>query len=692
MLDFNKAFTAQLEQRNKVLSDQRFVDVSGAQWDGSYGEQFKNRPRMEMDKISREINRIIGEYNSNPITVRYIPDSSGSTEKVANIMTDRFRNDSRKSQGQEATDNAFTEAVKGGFGAFRLLTKYENEDDPEQNEQYIAFEEILSAASVVVWDPDAKRFDKSDSKKCWVLHEMTRDKFNEEYPGKAPFSDVPVTDYNVEFDWFGKEVVYVAEYYEVKKKKRTRLVFEKDGQKHKIFSEDMTDMISVEMIEYNQVGQERVTQTYVEKSLICGDAILEKAERIPGKNIPVVPCYGYRSYIKGRELYMGEVRKQRDRQTFYNMATSMLAEIMGESHKEKPIVAPEQMAGHEEMWARNGVDNYPALYLNPLKDDITGQTLAPGPVGTTKAPEIPPALTGAISMLNQDIAEELGTGEVSIPSNTSGNAVQQIQNRADMSYFILIHNMRKSMRRAGDIYKSMAKEVYGVQRELRTLSEDGSHGMTNLMEIGFDETNLPTIKNDLSVGEYEAVVISGKSYSSKMQAERDTLLSMMQATDSNNPMYNLLFNEVLQKVDGEGADTIKRVARHQELQMLIGMNPKIALDDARNEEEEAEIMQMIQASQQKQQQPDPAMIMAAAQDKLANAEVMKAQTDQASVQIKAVTAQSDAQLKQAQTIKTYAEAEDVSKARVQDGIKIMQQMQQQNQKTMQDRMRSIGQL
>lgn len=683
MLEFNEAFSSQLEQRDQVISDQRFVDVPGAQWDSSYGKQFANRPKMEMDKISREINRIIGEYNTNPISVKFVPDTIGSDEKCAAILQDRYRNDVRRSDGTDATDNAFAEAIKGGFGAFRLVPSYENEDDPDQDEQFIAFEPILSAASVVIWDKNARKFDKSDAKKCWVLHEMDRDLFNEEYPGKAPYSSTPVCYSSI--DWYGNDVVYVAEYYEVKKRKKQRLVFERpDGSIFKVFSDDMTDDVALEVVDYTQIRSDRINTTYIEKSLICGDSVLEEPERIPGKCIPVVPVYGYRSYIRGKEYYMGEVRKQRDRQTFFNMATSMLAEIMGESHKEKPIFAPEQVAAYEHMWAKNNIENYPFLYADPLTDG-NGNVIAAGPTGSTKAPEIPPALTGAIQMLNQDIAEELGTGQVDIPANTSQVAMQQSFDRSDMSYFILIHNMRKSMRRAGVIYKGMAKEVYGVPRQLRTLAEDGTNSMAQLMEPGFDETNMPIVKNDLSKGDYECVVETGKSFSSKMEAERNTLLNMMQVTDSANPLYNLMFNEVLQRIDGEGGEDIRKVARFNELQMLL----QYGIAEPRNEEEEQWIRQLTIQAQQQQQQPDPMMIQAMAQQQLAQAEVLKAQTDQATVQLKAVTTQADAELKQAQTIKTYAEANDVDAKRVQEGIKLMSDVQEQQEKTMQERLRSL---
>ena len=44
-------------QRDQSNESIRFVDVSGAQWEGWAGVQFDNRPRMELAKASQSVNR-----------------------------------------------------------------------------------------------------------------------------------------------------------------------------------------------------------------------------------------------------------------------------------------------------------------------------------------------------------------------------------------------------------------------------------------------------------------------------------------------------------------------------------------------------------------------------------------------------------------------------------------------------------
>ena len=70
-----------------------------------------------------------------------------------------YRSDERRTNGQEAYDNAFTEGLEGGMGCWRLTTKYEDEYDPESDLQNICFEPVFSACSMVIWDPDAVKYE-----------------------------------------------------------------------------------------------------------------------------------------------------------------------------------------------------------------------------------------------------------------------------------------------------------------------------------------------------------------------------------------------------------------------------------------------------------------------------------------------------------------------------------------------------
>ncbi len=70
--------------------------------------------------------RIINDYRSNRITVEYVPKEK-EYESLAETCNGLFRATEVDSSAEEAYDNAFEEAVTGGFGALRLRNEYEDE-------------------------------------------------------------------------------------------------------------------------------------------------------------------------------------------------------------------------------------------------------------------------------------------------------------------------------------------------------------------------------------------------------------------------------------------------------------------------------------------------------------------------------------------------------------------------------------
>ena len=61
-----------------------------------------------------------------------------------------------------------------------------------------------------------------------------------------------------------------------------------------------------------------------------------------------------------------------------------------------------------------------------------------------------------------------------MPSNVATDTVDSIFNRMDTQSHIYMDNMAKSMRRAGVVWLSMAREVYGSDTPMRIVNEDGS--------------------------------------------------------------------------------------------------------------------------------------------------------------------------------------------------------------------------
>ena len=116
---YNDIQTALRDERLQCLQDRRFYSICGAQWEGPLGDQYENKPKFEVNKVHLSVIRIINEYRNNKITVDFIA-KDGKSDEAASFCDGLFRADEQDSTADEAYDNAFEEAVAGGFGAWRL--------------------------------------------------------------------------------------------------------------------------------------------------------------------------------------------------------------------------------------------------------------------------------------------------------------------------------------------------------------------------------------------------------------------------------------------------------------------------------------------------------------------------------------------------------------------------------------------
>ena len=619
MAEFDRCQSALRDERLQCLQDRRFYSLAGAQWEGPLGDQFENKPRFEVNKIHLSVIRIINEYRNNRIAVDFISKDGAQDDDLADTCNGLFRADEQDSVAEEAYDNAFEEGVGGGFGAWRLRNVYEDDEDDENEKQRIRIEPIYDADSSVFFDLDAKRQDKSDAKYCFVLYSMTRDAYMAEW-GDDP-TTWPKEIHQYEFDWLTPDVVYVAEYYKVEEVRETIRIFqtvtgEEERYSQSDFDADETLEETLAAVGTIEVRQKRVKRRKVRKYIMSGGKVLEDAGYIAGKNIPIVPFYGKRWFVDNVERCMGHVRLAKDPQRLKNMQLSKLGEISALSSVEKPILVPEQVAGHQIMWAEDNLRNYPYLLVNPIAGP-NGETQISGPVAYTKSPAIPPAMAALLQLTEQDMAEILGNNQQAekMVSNISGKAVELIQTRLDMQTFIYMTNMAKAMRRCGEIWLSMAKDVYVEEgRKMKSIGAMEQIQSVEIMKPMIEqETGELVYENDLSKANFDVAVDVGPSFTSRRDATVRALTGMMQVT--TDPETQMILQAMaIMNMDGEGIGDIKEFFRKKLVQLGV-VEPT-------EEEQQAMMMAAMEA-----QQPDPqsAYLMAAAAE--AQAKAVKAQAD-----------------------------------------------------------------
>jgi hypothetical protein len=641
MAAFDNIQSALRDERMQCLQDRRFYSLAGSQWEGPLADMYENRPRFEVNKIHLSVIRIINEYRNNRVTVDFVPRDESGSDKTADTLDGLYRADEQDSVADEAYDNAFEEAVGGGFGAWRLRADYEDEEDPENDSQRIRIEPIFDADSSVFFDLNAKRQDKGDSKSCFVVTSMTVPDYKDTY-GDDPAS-WPKAIHQNEFDWNTPDVVYVAEYYKVEEVSETLIVMrdlvgEETKYTQSDFDADESLLETLIATGSTEVRRKKYKTRRVHKYILSGGKILEDCGYIAGKNIPIIPVYGKRWFVDNVERCMGHVRLAKDAQRLKNMQLSKLGEISALSSIEKPILLPEQVAGHQVMWAEDNLKDYPYLLINPITGP-DGSTTAAGPIGYTKPPAIPPALAGLLQVTEQDMQDILGNpaaGE-KIVSNISGKAIEMIQQKLDMQTFIYMSNFAKAMKRCGEVWLGMARELYADDgRKMKTVAPDGLTAIVEMMRPIIDETGAVGAENDLTAAQYDVTVDVGPSSSSKRAATVRALTGMMAITQDPETAQ-VLQGMAMMNMEGEGISDARDYFRRKLVQSGV-LKPT---------EEEAQ--QMAMAMQGQTQDPNAIYLQSAAEEAMAKAARARADT------VKVVA---DAELSRAKTAQIMSDIDE----------------------------------
>lgn len=604
---FDLAYCPNQDTRLACLSDRRFVYVEGAQWEGNLQDQFENRPRFEVNKILDSLMRIFNEYRNNRVTVDYRAKDDAASDQTADTCDGLYRADEQESNADEAYDNAFDEATAGGFGAWRLRAKYEDESDEDDERQRICIEPIYDADTSVFFDADAKRQDKSDATKCWVIYTMSHAAFEEAYDiDPASFDQVEKL---TQFDWYTPDVVYVAEYYEVTIKKRKihffRLAALPDEPPVKVEADDLDDekLAELKAKGYIESRQKTIDTRVVRKYIMDGSEILEDCGVIAGEYIPIIPMYGKRMFIDNKERMFGHTRPMKDAQRIYNMEISSLAEQASQFGESIPLFTPEQIAGFEMAWANKNISKPAYLLVNPITG-ADGQMIPSGPISYTQPPVIPPALQGLIQLAGQDLLELGGNQQQGdeIVSNISAKAVELVQSRLDMKTFMYMDNMKKAMRQSGVVWLSMAKALYDEEgRKMRTMNRDGTEDQITIKEPGIDGDGKAVVLNDLASGKYDVIVDVGPSFVTKRDKTVRALLGILQFIEDPQ-MKAAVVGMIMQNVDGEGMDDLRAFARK-------GL---VAAGVIKPTEEEEK--QLMQAKAQQKPSPQDQFLLASAQE------------------------------------------------------------------------------
>ena len=639
--------------RDECARDLERFYLQGAWWKGSHGQQFINKPKPEFNKLWRSVHRMIGNINDMELNAVIVSNSEDATDEGAELLQKRWRNDYQVSDGMEASEVATTEAAIGGFGCTKQVAKYEDEENPDPDNQYICTEIIHSACDSVFFDAGAVKKDKSDARWGWHLIRTNRKRMEEEY-GKDIVSFLNTPSHHRTYDNDAKRDIYLAHYYEVVEKNITEYDFSelnglkitagdgiRDSQGNKYTRADLKEF---QTIYEEQIGSPapsvRRKVKRVEYALADGEKFLTKPQKTPFKRVPLYPRYGYYALLNGVEFYCGEVRKQTDTEMFHNYFGSTMMEIMAAPQVSKPEYTPSQIKKHAGQRSRADIDNVPFVMSDPLLDK-DGNIAHVGPIGQQQPPQIGTGLAAAGEFLTNQIMDMSAQGQVTVPSNASTEAIQEINERTDDTFLPIVKNVLHAIRAECEAWIPAAQSLYFTnERNIRVQESDGSYANIQTLEMTQKEDGTIGPFGNTAYGRYSVQVEKGEAYKDMREAERLASMEMLQYVGTDTELGQLIALNALTLTTGEGGDDLRQVARYRMIDIIlmqgIPFEPK---DDEEAQYMQMKQQQMAQAAQAAEAQNQAMMqqaVMAEAQARQmeGQADMLQAENDKVLNQIK----------------------------------------------------------
>lgn len=637
----DKAFNSGQTTRENASADNVFYWIT--HWDGNLLEDVNLLYRGQFDVLRKAGRQILSSLKSNPVQVDFDPVDS-DRDDGAELLDGLYRADDRVNTSLEAYDMASQDSVVCGVGAWELYTKYKNRKTGN-NDQVIRRRYIPEAVNTVFWDSNAKRLDKSDATYCSVLTAYSEDGYKdliEEMTGERPdtidMGSFKHPEISYSFPWVGGESkkIYVVNFYYRVLVTETILIFKDPFGMTSEYVESELSAVMDDLIDsgHEIVGEKEIKRWEVTKYIASGAEII-KHDVIAGENIPVVPVYGERAIIEGEEHYEGITRLAKDPQQLRNFGMSYLADMLSKSPRAKPIFLQEQIAGFESMYDVSGAENdYPYLLQNYV--DAQGDKLPIGPVAQMPDPPMPAVLGTVLDLSRQAVSDVADPGlpqDIADP-DLSGKAVIALQNRVDEQSYVYLHHLKFAKRRDGEIYASMASQIYDAPREVTVAKADGTTSKSLVMNSIIDsDTGDLVILNDLTNMEFDVFADIGPAYASQKEETIETLSGMADSTAvTDPPLSKALMLKTLEMIDGVNLKDIREYARKQ--LVLTGFS-----EPETPEEEE------LLAQAQQNEDPDPMMVAAQAEAMKAQADNIKAESDReigaATIQINTHKAETD---------------------------------------------------
>ena len=228
------------EQHNRAAAIEDLKFANGEQWDSGEKKRRsdKGRPALQFNLLPKFIDQVVGDMLHNSPSIKIHPVDSKADVNIAKIRQGIINNIEYLSNSKAIYGYAAKQQVTCGFGAWRVLTRY-TEENPFMQEAYL---ESVRNPFLLYMDPSSKDQNYADAKFGFILEKMSKDEFKDRYPKSVYPTDNMKTGEGIgQEHWYDGERITVAEYFTVESEDVTMYQLE-DGKV--VTKEQYDEMVS----------------------------------------------------------------------------------------------------------------------------------------------------------------------------------------------------------------------------------------------------------------------------------------------------------------------------------------------------------------------------------------------------------------------------------------------------------------
>ena len=543
---------AEGQNRNNAIIALEFED--GQQWpDDLYNlRKINRRPTLTINHTRTMVRRVVNNMRQQRPRIKVHPVGDGANVDLAQKIGGIIRHIENRSEGSTAYDVAGESAVKIGWGYFRLVTEYCDDDSFDQEIKILPIRNPFT----VYMDPAAQQGTGEDAQWCIISEMMKRSEYERKFPKEEETDWLPGGAGDEFKDWETDEQIRIAEYFRISKRKDTllkltdgRSMYESEYKRGPYASAGIGIARDLRGNEIKRPTERR----QIEWFRINGTTVIQKVE-LPGRYIPVVRVEGNTLDLNGEVRRKGMVADCMDAGRMYNYWRTCETEMIALAPRAPWLVAAGQTDGHPE-WKDANQKPYSALTYDPAFIEQPDGSKTPLPPPVRQEPvQIPAGFVNAAESAAKDLMALAGMPHepgVDKPGEVvSGEALRRRQAISDIGHFQYYDNQTRSIALGGRIMLDWIPHYYSTERMQRIIGEDGVPEMVKLNERALDQ-----IKNDVTVGRYDVVMDTGPGYETKRLEGADAMLDLLRTT-LGEPVAKVGADIIVRNMDFAGASDL----------------------------------------------------------------------------------------------------------------------------------------